>query len=264
MEKEDINIDDIFKQFQEIHKKLLEKFFTGKLNQKDLILLLSLLATSKIDYEELKICHRDNLVVIILVDKTDNKILYNLNCCISNKELDISGYENYSIDGMDFNVFKRKFRHYLCNICSNDNISCENIIEYMFEWDIKEELQLSYESPIEEKLGKLILEELEDILFIDSQKEILNGKYRVDFLLASYYKKRQPLIIECDGHDFHEKTKEQSKRDKQRDRDCLLAGYNVMRFTGSEIYNNTEKCIQEIKEYLPEYFSRNEAAYVNT
>lgn len=126
-----------------------------------------------------------------------------------------------------------------------------------------------YESPVEEILGKALSRETGDdgackdnygnlvYTTMECQIEILNSKYRVDFLLTSnkqedgtFVLNKPPLVIECDGHDFHEKTKEQAKRDKQRDRDCLLAGYNVMRFTGSEIYNDVEKCIQEIEEYF--------------
>jgi very-short-patch-repair endonuclease len=65
-------------------------------------------------------------------------------------------------------------------------------------------------------------------------------KYRVDFLLAKRPKggPRLTVAIECDGHDFHEKTKEQAARDKARDRALLVRGVQVMRFTGSEIWKN--------------------------
>jgi hypothetical protein len=46
------------------------------------------------------------------------------------------------------------------------------------------------------------------------------------------------VAVECDGHDFHEKTKEQAKRDKRRDRNIAGAGMDVVRFSGSEIYAN--------------------------
>lgn len=55
------------------------------------------------------------------------------------------------------------------------------------------------------------------------------------------------LVVECDGHDFHEKTKEQAKRDKSRDRDLQAAGITVLRFTGSEIYNDINQCIIDIE-----------------
>ena len=101
------------------------------------------------------------------------------------------------------------------------------------------------------------------------------GEYRVDFLLVhenietEYPKEAQEelsedtiaiikpelgvhtriqkdLIIECDGHDFHEKTKQQATRDKRRDRILQSLGYKVFRFTGSEIYNDAMGCAFEV------------------
>jgi very-short-patch-repair endonuclease len=58
------------------------------------------------------------------------------------------------------------------------------------------------------------------------------------------------LVVECDGHDFHERTREQATRDKNRDRELLNAGYPVMRFTGSEIVSSPLKCTNQIMEWL--------------
>ena len=55
-----------------------------------------------------------------------------------------------------------------------------------------------------------------------------------------------PLFIECDGHDFHEKTKEQVARDKKRDRKFVAAGLTIIRFSGSEIWANPLKCTWEV------------------
>jgi Protein of unknown function (DUF559) len=54
------------------------------------------------------------------------------------------------------------------------------------------------------------------------------------------------LIIEVDGHDFHERTKQQASKDKQPDRHMILQGFKVMRFTGSEVYNDPIRCAEEI------------------
>lgn len=61
--------------------------------------------------------------------------------------------------------------------------------------------------------------------------------YRVDFLIrAVNYGCVEQVVVECDGHDFHEKTKEQARKDKSRDRELQAIGYKVYRYTGSEIY----------------------------
>jgi very-short-patch-repair endonuclease len=73
----------------------------------------------------------------------------------------------------------------------------------------------------------------------------------IDFVLAVIDDSGQPhwLAVECDGHDFHERTKEQAARDRERDRRLQAHGMQVMRFTGSEIYRDPIKCVTEIIEW---------------
>lgn len=58
------------------------------------------------------------------------------------------------------------------------------------------------------------------------------------------------LVVECDGHDFHERTKEQAKRDRSYDRKLTAAGITLLRFTGSEIFRDPKKCAEEIQAVL--------------
>jgi len=58
------------------------------------------------------------------------------------------------------------------------------------------------------------------------------------------------VLVECDGHEFHEKTKEQAAKDKKRDRMLQSIGFHVFRFTGSEIWKNPLSCAQEVFQYL--------------
>ena len=71
---------------------------------------------------------------------------------------------------------------------------------------------------------------------------------RVDFLIFSKFFPTLRIIIECDGHDFHEKTKEQAKKDKARDRELIKLSFIVLHYTGSEIYNEPDKCYKDIEE----------------
>lgn len=59
---------------------------------------------------------------------------------------------------------------------------------------------------------------------------------RVDAFAWRPAKDRTPLVIECDGFDFHS-SKADMTRDRERDRTFSGMGYRVVRFTGSEIYN---------------------------
>ena len=77
------------------------------------------------------------------------------------------------------------------------------------------------------------------------------SSYRVDFLVFIRHKGgTRRLAIECDGHVFHEKTKEQAQRDKKRDRDLLLAGVQTIRFTGSELFKDPAGCFDHIQEQV--------------
>ena len=90
---------------------------------------------------------------------------------------------------------------------------------------------------------------LETETFFDCQSTIL--QYKADFLFTVRVKGKEiKVVVECDGHDFHERTKEQAQRDKSRDRDMVNNGYTVLRFTGSEIYRDAANCVSEIEDLL--------------
>ncbi len=112
------------------------------------------------------------------------------------------------------------------------------------------------ESPIEKLLYVRLYQYVRDFdllyktdtkVFMQTKILIKKKTYRLDFLIEVTYKEKCfKLVIECDGYEFHEKTKEQAIRDKSRDRILQINGYTVMRFTGSEIWNNPRKCSSEV------------------
>jgi len=53
------------------------------------------------------------------------------------------------------------------------------------------------------------------------------------------------VAIELDGHDWHEKTKQQVARDKRRERELVKRGYKILRFSGSEVVKNPAECAIE-------------------
>lgn len=107
-----------------------------------------------------------------------------------------------------------------------------------------------YESPIEKLLagaislhaGLFALEHAASGPLCELKSQVEVAGYRVDLALTGQH---VAVAIECDGHDFHEKTKEQAARDKARDRAITAAGYSVMRFTGSEIWRDPFACAEE-------------------
>ena len=58
------------------------------------------------------------------------------------------------------------------------------------------------------------------------------------------------LVVECDGHEFHERTKQQAKRDRARDRKFQMEGLSVFRFTGSEIWNDPVGCAEQVIKWV--------------
>lgn len=140
----------------------------------------------------------------------------------------------------------------------------------IFEWESGRSL---CQSPIEERLFAALLvstdgyrrirfDEMalkyppdEGTVFIPQFKFL---SYAVDFMVVNYVNKVPAfsIAIECDGHDFHERTKEQARHDKSRDRAMAAHGLTVLRFTGSEIFRDAQKCCAEIESIV---FSRIEA-----
>ena len=63
--------------------------------------------------------------------------------------------------------------------------------------------------------------------------------------------------IEIDGHEWHEKTKEQASRDKQKDREYLKNGFVPIRFTGSDVYHDANSCVKDVIEIISEFLRSN-------
>lgn len=97
-----------------------------------------------------------------------------------------------------------------------------------------------------EKLGPVIVA-------VQKSIEVDGRKYRVDITLRF---EDVQLAIECDGHDFHERTKEQAERDRSRDRALSKAGWLVLRFTGREIYRDALKCAEEVLDAVQAHRNR--------
>lgn len=123
------------------------------------------------------------------------------------------------------------------------------------------------QSPIEEifnvaydlKLASVGVPESE-ILGLKRQAKIEanNKTYYADFLLDVepdkwfQFDNAYKLVIECDGHEFHEKTKEQVEKRNDRDMDLKSAGYDVLHFSGSQIYRHPIECAEKVFNYILE------------
>jgi very-short-patch-repair endonuclease len=95
------------------------------------------------------------------------------------------------------------------------------------------------------------LSPIEKIFWDYSQEHILNlepqvwiSPYRVDFLVRP-----KNIVIELDGHEYHSSKQDRTK-DAQRERYLQRLGYSVVRFTGTEIKSNPQKCVQEVVDFI--------------
>lgn len=103
-----------------------------------------------------------------------------------------------------------------------------------------------------------------DILGLSTQHEVKVGgrDYRLDFTICwedppdyavdAYHMECEvpfpKIAIEVDGHDFHERTKEQVAYRDKRDRDLQVDGWIVFHVSGSAFYRNPEKLVRELIE----------------
>lgn len=95
-------------------------------------------------------------------------------------------------------------------------------------------------------------------------KDKSTGKYTIDFRVdllgylmntdcglrfsdeAKFTIDQPRLGIEVDGHIWHEKTKEQVQNDKERERFLISNEWKLLRFTGSEVFRDPTKCLEEV------------------
>jgi very-short-patch-repair endonuclease len=74
-------------------------------------------------------------------------------------------------------------------------------------------------------------------------------RYRLDFAIMNAAEGLY-LAVEVDGHQWHEATPYQVQSDKSRDRKLTAAGWQVLRFTGSEVYRAPDACVREVRELI--------------
>jgi very-short-patch-repair endonuclease len=78
------------------------------------------------------------------------------------------------------------------------------------------------------------------------------GSFTVDFLIVpdNHNLEQVKVAIELDGHEFHERTRDQVRKDKARERAIVQQGVTVLRFSGSEIVRNGRGCVEEVEKFL--------------
>lgn len=83
---------------------------------------------------------------------------------------------------------------------------------------------------------------------IELGRQVQVDSYRIDIMVSAVFAGRTTvrLAVECDGHEFHDRTKQQAAYDRARDRELLVLGIPTVRFTGSEITHSQERCARDV------------------
>jgi len=102
---------------------------------------------------------------------------------------------------------------------------------------LNQEIDSQLYTPIEQIMNDALIDKN-----ITLEPQVRIGRFLVDFLVEIGNKE---IIVECDGRDFHNPF-----HDKERDKELKLQGYHIIHFTGSEIYNNIEYCVEKIQNIV--------------
>lgn len=98
--------------------------------------------------------------------------------------------------------------------------------------------------------GGILISEWNSQVALASQVPLILGdrSVRIDFALILFTGDK--FAIEFDGHDFHDRTKEQAQRDKSRDRLLTAKGWSPVRFTGSEVWKDPSDIVAQVRRLM--------------
>lgn len=118
-------------------------------------------------------------------------------------------------------------------------------IEWYSRWFLSsdhEDLPFYLDQQYKDKsTGKYVIDFQADFLAI-----LINTDRGLRFSDKAIRSIEQPKLgIEIDGHIWHEKTKEQVQYHKKRERFLIANGWKLLRFTGSEVYKDPAKSLDE-------------------
>jgi very-short-patch-repair endonuclease len=100
--------------------------------------------------------------------------------------------------------------------------------------------------------------------------EVCGNRYRLDFMLQPSDERMRRLYdaglnwtkvaVELDGHEFHERTKEQVERRNMRDRHLQADGWLILHYSGSELVRDPVACVIDAYSKANQAFTVSERA----
>lgn len=138
-------------------------------------------------------------------------------------------------------------RMYLLQFYGIDELGYERLHVKHDDGSVTGFLEVDYPYTYNQERGEFNCPDYVVRVFPQFQLEFGDVSYRVDFILICSNRMGDTsfLVVEVDGHDFHERTKEQVASDNARDRRLLKLGFPVIRFSGSEVFASPKSCAIE-------------------
>lgn len=226
------NASDIFfqKLINEFSKKISNKFDTIRTSQIDL--------TQKLSKDSVLFVYQD-LKLNDLLEKAEfitNKIIYPA-WYQGNSIFFISKIDKcyYNVDKITSSLIHRNYKE-VFKLLALEQLT--NLLEQVNSTIISPELISVYNSnimftPIEKIFKDKLVER-----GLSFKSQVKLDRFYVDFLVEVNNTK---VIVECDGREYHDAV-----RDAERDKELKKEGYSICRFSGSEIYNNCDECIDKL------------------
>lgn len=148
-------------------------------------------------------------------------------------------------------------------------LQCESPIEQLLFIELAELWDATPVGPPEDRYirGRISFPDVDRFTVAVRQQHPIRTRerdYRADFqitvedyrFVTHEFVRLATVVVEVDGHDHHERTKQQAMHDRKRDRAMLREDIPVMRFTGSEVFRDAHEVALEIDEYLIEQVTK--------
>lgn len=231
----------IFNASNEVFEKLTNRLKEATMNKYNVIRVSNYNVNSEIDNNTPIVIYQD-LEYMALLDKADelvNKIIYPAwykGCTIFFvSKLDKS---NYNVSEIQSSLIHTNYRHVI-NLLSLEQMN--NLLDLVNVNITSPELINDFDdnvfyTPIEKIFKDKLVEN--NILF---KPQVKLGRFYVDFLLEINNSK---VIVECDGREYHNPY-----RDHERDKEIKKEEYKIFRFSGSMLFNDCDRCLDEVMRY---------------
>lgn len=136
------------------------------------------------------------------------------------------------------------------------------VARFKFGWSWLRAPRIAPSADDAERARETKKDKFEVIPIVERQAQI--DEFRVDFLISVWSEgtiiggidgpsvgqpRWRKLVVECDGHEYHERTKEQAAKDRSRDRRLTSLGFDVFRFTGSELWRDPWGCASQVHDW---------------